>query len=65
MSEHSAILRHVRYVATENPLTLGAFALFTAFVALAAVTRSGDLALERLEPGPQMFGLDRLPDIAQ
>ena len=28
-------LRHVRYVATENPVTLGAFLLFLAFVALA------------------------------
>jgi peptide/nickel transport system permease protein len=28
-------LRHVRYVATGNPVTLAAFALFTAFVALA------------------------------
>ena len=28
-------LRHVRYVATENPVTLGAFVLFFAFVALA------------------------------
>jgi len=28
-------LKHVRYVATENPVTLGAFALFTGFVVLA------------------------------
>jgi peptide/nickel transport system permease protein len=28
-------LRHVRYVATENPVTLGAFVLFCAFLALA------------------------------
>ena len=31
----AATLRHVRYVATENPVTLGAFLLFTAFVLLA------------------------------
>ena len=28
-------LKHIRYVATENPVTLGAFALFSAFVLLA------------------------------
>ena len=28
-------LKHIRYVATENPVTLGAFGLFTAFVLLA------------------------------
>ncbi len=28
-------LKHIRYVATENPVTLGAFILFTAFVLLA------------------------------
>ena len=28
-------LRHVRYVATENPVTFGAFVLFTGFVLLA------------------------------
>lgn len=31
----AATLRHIRYVATENPVTLGAFLLFTAFVLLA------------------------------
>jgi len=31
----AATLRHVRYVATENPVTLGAFLMFTAFVFLA------------------------------
>lgn len=31
----SATLRHVRYVATENPVTLGAFLMFTAFVFVA------------------------------
>ena len=31
----AATVRHIRYVATENPVTLGAFLLFTAFVALA------------------------------
>ena len=31
----AATLRHVRYVATENPVTLGAFLLFTAFVLMA------------------------------
>lgn len=31
----NATLRHVVYVATENPVTLAAFTLFTAFVALA------------------------------
>ncbi len=31
----NATLRHARYVATENPVTLGAFALFTGFVVLA------------------------------
>jgi peptide/nickel transport system permease protein len=30
-------LRHIRYVATENPMTLGAFVLFTAFVLLAVL----------------------------
>ena len=30
-----ALLRHVRYVATENPVTLGAFLLFAAFVSIA------------------------------
>ena len=30
-------LRHIRYVATENPVTLGAFVLFTAFVLLAVL----------------------------
>src|SRR5688572_1697625 len=30
-----ATWRHVRYVATENPVTLGAFVLFLGFVALA------------------------------
>ncbi len=30
-------LRHIRYVATENPVTLFAFALFTAFVLLALI----------------------------
>ena len=32
---NAATLRHVRYVATENPVTLGAFLLFSAFVLLA------------------------------
>ncbi len=32
-----ATLKHVKYVATENPVTLGAFLLFTFFVALAIV----------------------------
>ncbi len=32
---NAATLRHVRYVATENPVTLAAFALFTGFVLLA------------------------------
>jgi peptide/nickel transport system permease protein len=31
----AATLRHVRYVATENPVTLGAFLMFTAFVFMA------------------------------
>jgi peptide/nickel transport system permease protein len=31
----AATLRHVRYVATENPVTLGAFLMFTAFVLMA------------------------------
>jgi peptide/nickel transport system permease protein len=31
----NATLKHVRYVATENPVTLGAFILFTGFVLLA------------------------------
>jgi peptide/nickel transport system permease protein len=31
----SSTLKHVRYVATENPVTLGAFILFSAFVLLA------------------------------
>jgi len=31
----NATLRHVKYVATENPVTLGAFLLFTGFVLLA------------------------------
>jgi peptide/nickel transport system permease protein len=31
----AATLRHIRYVATENPVTLGAFILFAFFVALA------------------------------
>jgi peptide/nickel transport system permease protein len=31
----AATLRHVRYVATQNPVTLGAFLLFTGFVVLA------------------------------
>jgi peptide/nickel transport system permease protein len=31
----AATLRHIRYVATENPVTLGAFVLFTGFVLLA------------------------------
>jgi peptide/nickel transport system permease protein len=31
----NATLKHVRYVATENPVTLGAFILFTGFVFLA------------------------------
>ena len=34
---NAATLRHVRYVATENPVTLFALALFTAFVLLALV----------------------------
>jgi peptide/nickel transport system permease protein len=32
---NAATLKHVRYVATENPVTLAAFALFTGFVLLA------------------------------
>jgi peptide/nickel transport system permease protein len=32
---NAATLRHVRYVATENPVTLGAFVLFTGFVLMA------------------------------
>ncbi len=32
---NAATLKHIRYVATENPVTLGAFLLFTAFVLLA------------------------------
>ena len=31
----AATLKHIRYVATENPVTLGAFILFTGFVLLA------------------------------
>jgi len=31
----NATLKHVKYVATENPVTLGAFILFTGFIALA------------------------------
>lgn len=34
---NAAIFRHLRYVATENPVTLGAFLLFTVFVLLAAI----------------------------
>ncbi len=33
----AATLRHIRYVATENPVTLGAFLLFTGFIFLALV----------------------------
>ncbi|HEX5094133.1 MAG TPA: ABC transporter permease [Burkholderiales bacterium] len=33
----AATLRHVRYVATENPVTLGAFLMFTAFVLMAVL----------------------------
>jgi len=32
---NAATLKHIRYVATENPVTLGAFILFTGFVLLA------------------------------
>jgi peptide/nickel transport system permease protein len=32
---NAATLHHIRYVATQNPVTLGAFALFTGFVLLA------------------------------
>jgi peptide/nickel transport system permease protein len=32
---NAATLKHIRYVATENPVTLGAFAMFTFFVVLA------------------------------
>jgi peptide/nickel transport system permease protein len=32
---NAATLKHIRYVATENPVTLGAFVLFTGFVLLA------------------------------
>jgi|CXWL01.1.fsa_nt_gi peptide/nickel transport system permease protein len=32
---NAATLKHIRYVATENPVTLGAFILFTGFVFLA------------------------------
>jgi peptide/nickel transport system permease protein len=32
---NAATLKHIRYVATENPVTLGAFLLFTGFVVLA------------------------------
>ena len=35
MSSGAETLKHIRYVATENPVTLGAFALFAAFVLLA------------------------------
>ena len=34
---NAATLKHIRYVATENPVTLGAFVLFTGFVLLALV----------------------------
>ena len=31
----AATLKHIRYVATDNPVTLGAFVLFSGFVFLA------------------------------
>jgi peptide/nickel transport system permease protein len=34
---NAATLKHIRYVATENPVTLGAFLLFTGFLILALV----------------------------
>jgi peptide/nickel transport system permease protein len=34
---NAATFRHIRYVATENPVTLGAFLLFTVFVVLAVI----------------------------
>jgi peptide/nickel transport system permease protein len=34
---NAATLKHIRYVATENPVTLGAFLLFSGFVLLALV----------------------------
>ncbi|MGH8701753.1 MAG: ABC transporter permease [Burkholderiales bacterium] len=66
---NAATLRHVRYVATENPVTLGAFVLFTGFVLLALLgpwiapydplASNTQMALK--PPSPQYwFGTDAL-----
>ena len=62
-------LRHIRYVATENPVTLGAFGLFTAFVLLALfgpwiapydpLASNTDIAL-RPPSAAHWFGTDQL-----
>ena len=65
----NATLKHVRYVATENPVTLGAFILFTGFVLLAlfgpwiapydALASDGNAALKP-PSAAHWFGTDSL-----
>jgi peptide/nickel transport system permease protein len=66
---NAATLKHIRYVATENPVTLGAFILFTGFVLLALfgpwiapydpLASSTEVALKP-PTGAHWFGTDSL-----